>query len=169
MPETTPSHDLQALAVCNPFAQSPYAYTTAEAVRSVYPDTADFDIAPAILTAESMIQANMLDAGCGAHYAPERLELIARYLAAHIFQIQHGVLTSKTAGAASESYAATLGIGLLGTLHGQQAMLLDPNGCLAKAQARLDAILQGQLNAVPVIEVCPSRVTSFGTRAGRLC
>ncbi len=168
MPETTTPHDLQVLTVSSPVAKTS-AYTTAEAVRSVYPDTADFDIAPAILTAESMIQANMLDTGCGTHYTPERLELIARYLAAHVFQIQHGVLTSKTAGAASESYAATLGKGLLGTLHGQQAMLLDPNGCLAKAQARLDAILQGQLNAEPEIEAFTSGISSSDTRAGRLC
>ncbi len=169
MPETNQPFDTKALAVSDTVTKPLFVHTTEEAVRSVYPDTADLDIAPAIQTAEAMIQANMLDTGCGANYTPERLELIARYLAAHIFQIQHGVLTSKSAGAASESYAATLDKGLLGTLHGQQAMLLDSNGCLAQAQARLDAILQGQLNAVPVIDIFPSRVTSFGTRAGRLC
>jgi len=162
--ETTVPLDTKALAVSNAIVKSPYVYTTEEAVRSVYPDTADYDISPAILTAESMIQANIIDNGCGATYTPERLELIARYLAAHIFQVQYGVLTSKSAGSASENYAATLDKGLQGSMHGTQAMLLDPNGCLAQAQARQDAILQGQLNSVPVIQVFPSRTTSYGTR-----
>ena len=167
--ETNPPLDAQALAVSNAVTPAPFIYTTEDAVRSVYPDVGDYDVRAAIQTAEAMIQSNILNNGCGATYTPEQLELIARYLAAHIFQIQHGVLTSKSAGSASESYAATLDKGLLGTLHGQQAMLLDPNGCLAQAQARNNAILEGQLNAVPVIEVFPSRVTSFGVRAGRHC
>jgi len=160
-----PTHQHASCIVPKP--PQTFKYTTDEAVRAVYPEVGDFDVAAAIQTAEAMIDANIVLNGCGANYSPETLEMIARYLSAHIFQIQHGVLSSQTNGNATENYTATLDKGLMGTLHGQQAMLLDTCGCLAQMQARMNAILDGQLNSVPVIDVFPQRYSSFGTRAGR--
>ena len=74
-----------------------------------------------------------------------------QWLAAHQFQTAAGVIASKAAGSASESYQMNTDIGLKGSPHGVQAMLLDPKGCLAKVQADMDQTLQGRQSFAPGI------------------
>lgn len=63
---------------------------------------------------------------------------IVKWVAAHLISQQGGTagpLTSKTMGDASESYAAGFrqyGVQLTGSFYGQQALLLETSGCLAK-------------------------------------
>src|SRR5690554_2459596 len=63
-----------------------------------------------------------------------RQTAIIKWVAAHL--IASGpdlMLKSERLGNASDTYAtATLGDGLKGTTYGQQALALDPNGCLAR-------------------------------------
>lgn len=68
--------------------------------------------------------------------APESVQsAVVRWAAAHLIAIREpsGLVTQKSMGDASESYArAPLGVGLSGTFYGQQAILLDPTGCLER-------------------------------------
>lgn len=88
---------------------------------------------------ESVIDDAVLFAeGCPmvATYDEARQRAIIKWLTAHMIASTNatggGALTSKSLGDASESYARpTLGVGLSGTTYGQQAIALDPSGCLA--------------------------------------
>lgn len=109
------------------------------------------EVEAAISTARLMVQTALIDNGCGAHYSEEQLKTIMGLLAAHNYQIQTGVLQSVSAGSASESYAMTTDAFLRGTLHGQQAMLLDTNHCLAQLQADTQAALDGRQSYPPSV------------------
>ena len=118
--------------------------TTPELVRSVYQDIDDnADLTAPILTAHAIVLNSIIRTGCGINYQYEQLELIERWLAAHMYQVQNGVVTSKSAGATSESYQMSTDFFLKGTPHGQQAMLLDTNHCLAKLMADTQKTLEG--------------------------
>ena len=72
--------------------------------------------------------------------AAEKQKAVVRYVSAHLAMLQSGssgVMTSKTIGDASEGYAsAPLGPGLKSTYYGQQALMLEPSGCLARVGLR---------------------------------
>ena len=125
--------------------------TTPETVKAVYSDVLPSNepqLAAAITTANLMVQ-QIVDSGCGANYSPEQLENMQNYLAAHFFQIQTGVIISKSAGSASESYQMNTDFFLKGTLHGQTAMLLDTNNCLAQRMADTELAIQGRQSFPP--------------------
>ncbi len=104
-------------------------------------------------TAKSLVQSAIIDCVCGADYTPEQLELIMKYLTIHLWQMNNGgAITSISAGAASESYQVSLDFFLKGTPQGQNAMLLDPNNCLAKRMADTDQALQGRGSYPPSIK-----------------
>lgn len=125
---------------------------TTEDVRSVYPDIPpDKDATTAIQTAMSLVQTNLIDNGCGSTYSDGQLKLIIMWLAAHVWQTQNGVISSISAGSASESYQMSTDFFLKGTLHGQQAMMLDTNHCLAQLMADTDLALQGRQSFAPSI------------------
>lgn len=90
---------------------------------------------------EPLIQSMIDDAAlvadnlCTQAYDAERQKAIVKWLAAHMVAStnREGVLTSDKLGDAQQSYArATTGEGLKGTTYGQQALLLDINGCLSR-------------------------------------
>jgi len=90
---------------------------------------------------EALVQAMIDDAAmmadnpCVQGYPATRQAAIVRWLAAHMLASTNrdGVLTSDKLGDAQQSYArATTGEGLRGTTYGQQALLLDFNGCLSR-------------------------------------
>lgn len=99
---------------------------------------------------ESVVSSIIDDAAlmvedCVKNLSAERQEAIVKWVSAHMIASGgEGTLTSMKLGDASESYArATLGDGLSGTTYGQQALLLDPNGCLAKlgrAKATIEVV-----------------------------
>jgi hypothetical protein len=85
--------------------------------------------------------AALLAEGCPvvAGYPAARQSAIVKWLAAHMIAstARTGVLTQKALGDASESYArAQVGLNLSGTTYGQQALALDPSGCLARLGQR---------------------------------
>jgi hypothetical protein len=86
--------------------------------------------------------AELIARGCTvvAGYEEEVQAAIVKYIAAHLISVQSGksgVLTQKALGDASESYASgAMGDMLKASRYGQQALLLDPSGCLANLGKR---------------------------------
>jgi hypothetical protein len=85
--------------------------------------------------------AALLAEGCPkvAGYDAGRQAAIVKWLSAHMIAstAKTGVLTQKSLGDASESYGrAQVGLNLSGTTYGQQALALDPSGCLARLGQR---------------------------------
>jgi hypothetical protein len=75
-----------------------------------------------------------------AGYDALRQIAIIKWLTAHLIAQQSGqagALTQKTLGDASESYASgQMGTNLQASRYGQQAIALDPSGCLAQLGQR---------------------------------
>jgi hypothetical protein len=86
--------------------------------------------------------AVLIAEGCPvvATYDATRQAAIVKWIAAHLVAQQSGkagALTQKALGDASESYAsAAMGAQLAGSRYGQQAIALDPSGCLAQLGMR---------------------------------
>lgn len=95
---------------------------------------------------EAVVDAIIADAaliaeGCISSYSDERQTAIIKWVACHLIASTNGAsgtgsgsVTSSKLGDASESYAksALTGEGLKATHYGQQVLLLDTNGCLAR-------------------------------------
>lgn len=92
---------------------------------------------------DEQVQARIDDAalivdGCPAIVvmSDAQQKAIVKWVAAHLIAsstAEGAQVLSKKLGDASETYSrASLGIGLAGTYYGQQALLLDPTGCLAR-------------------------------------
>jgi hypothetical protein len=107
-------------------------YTTQEQVRSIDPSILpEEDLIPYIMTAHALVTNVLVANGCGAGYSLALLALIEAWLAAHFHLVQSGIITSEGAGAASQSISVSQDTFLMNTMFGQQAMMLDYNGCLA--------------------------------------
>lgn len=107
------------------------------------PEVADVRLVFTTTLADASVQAAIDDAalmaaGCPVveTYDEDRQKAIVKWMAAHLLSSrsdQAGALTSKKIGDASESYAkASMGTQLSGSSYGQQALLLDPSGCLKR-------------------------------------
>ena len=91
-------------------------------------------------TIDAMVDAAVLLASnCAGVVSatPELQKEILRWIAAHLLSTfaRSGAVTQQSLGDASESYASgslVLGEGLRGSWYGQQAILLDPTGCLRR-------------------------------------
>lgn len=83
----------------------------------------------------------LVDTHCAkASYSVSLLEMIERWLAAHFFVIYLRLRASEKAGPVSASYeSGTLSTGLKATIQGQQALIFDSKGGLAKLQTQLEA------------------------------
>lgn len=89
---------------------------------------------------ETQVEALIADAvliaeECVSSYSDDKQKAIIKWLTAHLIvsTTKSGVVTSERLGDASVSYArASMGDALKGTTYGQQVLLLDTNGCLAK-------------------------------------
>jgi len=98
----------------------------------------DTPVSDAVITA-TIADAALIVGRCSAvaNYGTDVQQAIIKYVTAHLLSIRSGAapgpLTSKSLGDASESYGggATSGTQLAASAYGQQAILLDPTGCLA--------------------------------------
>lgn len=80
----------------------------------------------------------MVDECClGVGYTETRLELIERWLAAHLYALREQVPASENAGDVAVSYQYKVDLHLNQTKYGQQAMLLDTEGGLATLNQRV--------------------------------
>lgn len=115
---------------------------------------------PTVEEVRSIIETDLDDAGvtlyindaaalgkrCLTPLDPDLQKTILKWLTAHLIQLSgrstgegfaNVAVTSMKLGDASETYArAQLGSNVASTPYGQQAILLDPNGCLARLGAR---------------------------------
>lgn len=78
---------------------------------------------------------------CVSSLTAERQEAIIKYVAAHVIALSDakgsGAVSSEKLGDAQKSYAAAhLGQHIHSTSYGQQAVMLDPNGCIAQIGKR---------------------------------
>jgi len=71
------------------------------------------------------------DAGPTTEYTDERLELIERWLAAHLYTVRDPRMVSEHAGSVSGSVQSHVGLGFDTSHYGQTAMRLDTNGGLS--------------------------------------
>jgi len=129
----------------SPVLLDPGPYTTPEQVRQVNPAIQeDENLSMSIFSAHALVWNAIVAKGCGANYSAGQLALIEAWLAAHFHQVQTGIITSESAGGASQSFSIVQEAYLMNTLFGQQAMLLDTNGCLATLMAEIDEAKQGK-------------------------
>lgn len=108
--------------------------TTIEAVQSLL-RRPDVNV-EAEIEAASMVISDLLQ-NCPAFggYSDEKLELIERYLAAHLFvsnPANGGNVIEDQAGPIRRKYnPGVIGMGLNGSSYGQHLRLLDTSGCLS--------------------------------------
>lgn len=95
------------------------------------------DLSPYIATATVMVDRV---ASCatvkGKALSDAELELIERWLAAHLYAMADQTYTSKTTQGASGSFGGQLGMSLEATKYGQNALAVDYSGCLTVISKR---------------------------------
>lgn len=95
-------------------------------------DTVVDSLAPFITAANTMVNGVLLNRGL----TDEELKQIELWLAAHFVAIRDPRLSSESMGAASQSFAIQVALGLDQTTYGQQAKILDRTGTLANMGKR---------------------------------
>ncbi len=96
------------------------------------------DLTPRIESASvtvSRVKTGALSAK-GISMSFEELEIIERWLAAHLYAVTDKPYQSKTTGGASASFNGQTGMGFESTLYGQTAMNLDYSGVLTNINKR---------------------------------
>lgn len=88
-------------------------------------------LTPFIDVANDLVTEACVTGGPTPAYSDVRLELIERWLTAHIYTIRDPRASSESAGAVSVSYQSSVGLGFDTSHYGQMAMRLDTNGGLA--------------------------------------
>jgi hypothetical protein len=107
-------------------------------LQEILPAGGSQNLAPFIVTADAIVDDIVTAAAlASATISNERAGLVSLYLSAHfaVLSYEDGALASSTVGDASEKYHNVYGEGLKNTRFGQQAMLLDPTGYLARMSA----------------------------------
>lgn len=105
------------------------AYTTEAAVAAILADFYEDDsvLAPYVEGANLLVVKVCVPEG----YDDVQLEMIERWLAAHLYACRVGQLAAKAVGPARDAYNTKVGLSLSSTTYGQQAMLFDTEGALA--------------------------------------
>lgn len=105
------------------------ARTTQEQVAGIVKVNATLGFMDAaILSANELVTEKCSESG----YSEGRLTLIETWLAAHFYALMDARRSSESAGKVSVSYQNKLGFNLALTHYGQQAMILDTEGNLAR-------------------------------------
>jgi hypothetical protein len=114
--------------------------TTSDAVKSILrdkgdygplPDGTDPSLDPYIDSASVVIDRVV---ACAARkritIGSEEAEIIERWLSAHLYAVSDRPVQSESKGRGSHSLQGQTGMGFEFTGYGQQAMSIDPSGCL---------------------------------------
>lgn len=109
---------------------------TARASEAMVKDIIDTDltneqIAPFLAAANTMVTDLLLDES----YSTSTLKEIERWLAAHFVAVRDPQVTQEKIGDVQATYEGKTGMGLKSTRYGQQAMMLDHHGILARVAA----------------------------------
>lgn len=92
------------------------------------------DLSVYIQTANEITTEVCGHSGYSDGYEGSRMELIERWLAAHFYTIFDNQLAAARAGTVSVSYQWKTDYGYRASMYGQQAMLIDTKGNLAKQE-----------------------------------
>jgi hypothetical protein len=107
------------------------ARTTSAAVALLIEVDEDISLTPFIETANALV-TEVCEDNEDADYDATRLELIERWLSAHFYAVRDPRAASETAGRVNARYQYKVDLNLAVTTYGQQAMLLDTAGGLAR-------------------------------------
>ena len=129
------------------------ARTTPDAVRGVlsgnYDCNENTNLAPFIDTASNLVDfVRTCAISKGTSLTSTTLEIIERWLAGHFYAMSDPMYSQKSTGGASATFQGQTGMGLSSTLYGQQAMIVDTSGCLAK---RNKETLDGSKSVVSMV------------------
>lgn len=91
-------------------------------------DLTDEQVTPFLAAANTMVTDLLL----GENYSTATLQEIERWLAAHFVAVRDPQVTQEKTDDAQATYEGKTGMGLNSTRYGQQAMLLDHHGILAR-------------------------------------
>ena len=91
----------------------------------------DAALLPFITVANELVTECCVTNGPATAYDATRLELIERWLTAHLYTNRDPRVTEERAGSVSVSYQSKLALGFDTSHYGQTAMRLDTNGGLA--------------------------------------
>lgn len=102
--------------------------TTEAAVQAIVETEDDISLTPFIEVANMLVTKKCLD----SDYDDAQLELIERWLSAHFYAVRDLRRSSEKAGSVGESFQYKVDLNLAVTVYGQQAMVIDTDGNLAK-------------------------------------
>lgn len=92
----------------------------------------DDAMAPFIAVANELVTEACVTNGPSTAYTNDRLELIERWLTAHLYTHRDPRAVTEKAGSVGAGYQSKVGLGFDTSHYGQTAMRLDTNGGLAK-------------------------------------
>jgi len=104
------------------------ARTTDALVSGIIAVNATIPLTPFIDVANDMVTDVCLDSG----YTDAKLALIETWLAAHFYAIRDLRVDMEKAGSVSQKFQFEVDLNLAVTIYGQQAMVIDTDGNLAK-------------------------------------
>ncbi len=102
--------------------------TTAELVAAIIEVDEDIDLTPFIEAAASLVSVIVEKAR--PPLTEERLEIVERYLSAHVYTLRDPRTTKEDAGPVSESFQSAVDLYLNTSHYGQFAQVLDTSGVL---------------------------------------
>lgn len=102
--------------------------TIIELDAGIIPDEASLE--PYIAVANELVTEACVTNGPTTPYSDVRLELIERWLTAHMYTVRDPRVTNERAGAVGVTYQSYVGLGFDTSHYGQTAMRLDTNGGL---------------------------------------
>ena len=105
--------------------------TTAEKVEEIIETEEDISLDPFIEVASSLVD-ELDEKRAPGYHSDERLELIERWLSAHFYAIRDPRRQQEQAGSVQETFAIRVALRLDQTPYGQQAIVLDTSGTLAR-------------------------------------
>jgi len=110
--------------------------TTADAVKAIIEVDDGVDLTPFIEGANRLVTDI-----CAPHYDDDvLLEMIERWLSAHVYTIFSPLPLSEQAGQVQQTVESRVGLGLQGSEYGQFAMRLDTGGYLAALDNALNTV-----------------------------
>lgn len=113
------------------------ARTTDADVRAIIEAETSIDMTPFIATANLLVtRCCVTNSPLGdlTTYTFDDLEMIERWLSAHFYAVRDNRRASEQVGSVQEAFQYKVGLNLNVTIYGQQALILDTEGGLARAQ-----------------------------------
>jgi hypothetical protein len=113
---------------------APTPRTTPALVAGIIDIQAGFDVSPFIATANQIVSNVCGGSGYSDGYVGSLMELIERWISAHLYTIFDNQLSMAKAGTVAVGYQYKVALGLNNSMYGQQAMILDYDLNLAKLE-----------------------------------